>query len=541
MRKAISIICVCLAFCAMAETVSFKDDFSAYSLLNGEPNWEIHNGKWEFVNGTAHHTDVMFNGGVIFLKGKSFKDCTIRVCFKPEGNKRFVRAGGVIFRARDCYNFYWIHYDCLHSRVYLARRNKNRIWIPLKEVQNVAITPGVWHEAEVSAVGPKITAKLDGKVVLEKEDNALKEGRVGLRSGMGILSFDDFSVTGTPADDSKFVMTQEVAEDTKTRRIPASRVISSVKCGYFPVLVHLGGQKLGAVLRAGAAHVGIRGRLAWISSEDGGRTWSEPTTIVDSKWDDRNPAAYVTRDGKVVVIYAEASTYNERGDFIREAGTYDLFQTESSDGGKTWSPKKPIRFEGHANSSAYGQGIILQNGDILVPWYWKGGGFIRSTDGGKTWLPPKRISSCSEVALVETKPGEILAIIRQSEGCSMSRSLDNGNTWSKPQKLTPEGIHPATVIKLKDGRLLAAFGSRNRPYGIRVAISDDNGMSWPEEKMAFVSWDSGNTDSGYPSAVQLEDGSVAIICYAVGSGIHPYVIHSQCIILSPEILGALSK
>ena len=59
--------------------------------------------------------------------------------------------------------------------------------------------------------------------------------------------------------------------------------------------------------------------------------------------------------------------------------------------------------------------------------------------------------------------------------------------------------------------------------------------------MAFVSWDSGNTDSGYPSAVQLEDGSVAIICYAVGSGLRPFEIHSQCALLSPEILKKIAN
>ncbi len=542
MKKAIIGLWLCLVFCVMAETASFKDDFSGYSMLSGgEPNWDIHSGKWEFINGTARHTDVIFNGGLLFLKGKSFSDCNIKVRFMPEGNKRFVRAGGVVFRARDCYNFYWIHYDCKHSRVYFAKRTTNRIWIPVAETHNITVTPDAWHTAEVSAVGPKITAKLDGKLVLEAEDHSFKEGRVGLRSGMGILNFDDFEVTGTPSDDRKFIMTYEAGEDVKTPRIQVPRVLSSVKGGYFPVMVHLGGQRLGAIIRANAGHVGISGRLDWIHSEDGGNTWSKPTVLVDSKWDDRNPAAYVTHEGKVVVIYAEASTYDANGNFIREAGTYDLFLVESADGGKTWSPKRPIRFKDFANNSVYGQGIILSNGDILVPWYWKGGGFIRSTDGGKTWQPPQRIASCSEVAFVETAPNELLAIARSSDACHTSRSLDNGKTWSALKKLTVEGIHPATVIKLKNGKLLAAFGSRVRPYGIKVAISGDNGETWPEENMAFVSWDSGNTDCGYPSAAQLDDGSVAIISYAVGSTLHPLATHSQCAILSPEILDKLSK
>ena len=147
----------------------------------------------------------------------------------------------------------------------------------------------------------------------------------------------------------------------------------------------------------------------------------------------------------------------------------------------------------------------------------------------------------SEAALVEVAPGEIFAIVRHNEACLTARSKDFGRTWSEPKKLTVAGIHPACVIKLKNGKLLAAFGSRMRPYGIKVAISNDNGETWPEKNFAFISWDSGNTDSGYPSAVQLDDGSVAIISYAIGSELFPFEIHSQCAILSPDFLEKLSK
>ena len=538
MKKAIICLCFCLAACVLPQDVSFKDDFSGNSL--NAASWDIPNGKWEFLNGTARQTDSMYNGALMFLKGKSFKDCHIKVRFMPDGPKKFVRAAGVVFRAGSSTNFYWIHFDCAHSQVVLARRTDKTIWIVVHRATNVTIAPNVWHEAEVSAIGPKITMKMDGKLVLEKEDHALKEGRVGLRSGMGVISFDDFEVTGTPADDSKFVLKCDTPEDKTTQRLQVPRVIASTKCGYFPVMVHLGGQKLGAVIRAGDGHVGIKGRLDWIHSEDGGRTWSKPTVIVDSKWDDRNPAAFVTKDGRIVVIYSENSAYKPNGDYDKSVGTFDLFQVESSDEGKTWSTKKPIQFKEHANSSAYGQGIILSNGDILVPWYWKGGGFIRSTDGGKTWQPPQRVMAGSEAAFVEVAPNEILAIVRK-DGCLMARSMDNGKTWSKLEPLTAKSIHPATVIKLKNGKLLAAFGSRIRPYGIKVAISGDNGHTWPEKNMAFISWDSGNIDSGYPSAVQLEDGSVAIISYALGSELNPYVVHTQCAILSPEILEKIAE
>lgn len=534
-------ITVVLSASAAGETVSFKDDFTGYSMLSGgEPNWAVHSGNWEFVNGTARQTDQMFNGGLLVLNNKSFKDCTIKLRFKPDGSERLVRAAGVVFRAIDCFNFYWIHFDSRNSQVVFARRTTRNSWLVVHRERGIKIKNNVWYTAEVSAVGKKITVKLNGKVVLEKEDGALKEGRVGLRSGMGVLTFDDFEVSGTPAED-KFVMTYENKEDKTSRRIEVPRVISSFKSGYFPVMVGLGGNKLGAVIRAGAGHVGIKGRLDWITSEDGGKTWSKPTVLVNSKWDDRNPAAFVTEDGRIVVLYSEATSYNEQGDFHLKYGTYDLYMTESTDGGKTWSPKKAIKFPGHVNSSVYGQGIILSNGDIIVPWYWKGGGFIRSVDGGRSWQSPQRIAACSEVAFVETAPQEILAIARQGKSCVILRSKDNGKTWSEPEPFSISGIHPATVIKLANGDILAAVGSRIRPYGIKVMISKDKGVTWKKENSAFISWDSGNTDSGYPSAVQLADGSVAIISYALGSKLLPVEIHSQCMVISPEVLKDLSK
>ena len=540
MKRILPLLVAGMALALANATVSFKDPVENYVHSSGAPNWVIHSGKWEFKDGAARQLDPKSNGGLAFLAGKSFRDCRLKVRFKPQGAPNLVRAAGLVFRAKDCFNFYWAHYDVRNSQIVLARRSTDKGWILVARAAGVKIEPDVWHEGEVSAAGKKITVKFDGRVVLETEDGALAEGRVGLRSGLGVIAFDDFEVSGTPADDSKFIMSFKAPEDKATRRLDVPRVLASRDCGYFPVLLHLGGQRLGAVIRAGAAHVGIGGRLDWIHSEDGGKTWSQPTVIVDSRYDDRNPAALVTRDGRILVLYAENSAYNEKGEYNLKYGQYSLFQTESADGGKTWSPKRPIVFDGYPNSNVYGKGITLDNGDILIPWYWKGGGgFIRSTDGGKTWMPPKVIAVCNEVAIAEVAKNEILAVARTRKGCVILRSKDNGETWNKPEQFSPKGIMPATLIKLADGRLFAACGHRIRPFGIKAAISHDNGKTWNPKHSALIVWDSGNYDSGYPSAVQMADGSVAVLSYAVGSGLLPAVVHSQCAVLSPDALTRL--
>ena len=527
---------------AGAEVGKFSDDFSNYGFLSdGSPVWVKHSGNWEMVDGVFRQTDDSINGCWTFLDKKSFSDCQVKVKFNPSGNAKGVRAAGVIFRAKDFQHFYWIHFDSRNSQVVLAKHTPANSWGVLQRAPKNKMPNGQWHTAEITAVGNKITAKLNGKTVIEKIDNSFPAGRVGLRCGQGNISFDDFEVTGRIADDSKFVM-QQAGVDNKTQRLDVPRQIVAQNKGYFPVLVGLGGQQLGAVIRSGSGHVGKSGRLEWISSKDGGKSWSQPVVIADSPVDDRNPAAYVTKDGKIAVLYSEASTYNAAGHFDINAGTYDLYITESTDGGQSWSPKRQIVFPEWKYQSVYGQGIVLSNGDILVPWYWGGGGFIRSTDGGKSWQKPQIImrNGCSEVAFVEIKANEILAVCR-ADGLFVMRSLDNGKSWDKPVRITGKGEHPASVIKLADGRLFMTYGHRNQPYGVKIAVSSDNGQSWKKENTAFVSYDSASMDCGYPSAVQLADGSVAIICYAVGSKLLPWDAQAQLITVPSDVLKKLNK
>ena len=60
--------------------------------------------------------------------------------------------------------------------------------------------------------------------------------------------------------------------------------------GYFPVIAAAPSGNLLVVLRGGAPHMGLGGRLDAVRSTDGGRTWTSPVTIADSERDDRNPA-----------------------------------------------------------------------------------------------------------------------------------------------------------------------------------------------------------------------------------------------------------
>src|SRR4051794_31774510 len=117
--------------------------------------------------------------------------------------------------------------------------------------------------------------------------------------------------------------------------------------GYFPVAIRLHNGDILAVLRGGAPHIGIKGRLDLVRSTDGGKSWSKPWTAIDEPQDDRNPALGQLKDGTVVLAYAIASGYDETGERF-EGGRNDrqfdgVYLIFSKDNGRTWT--KPVRDE----------------------------------------------------------------------------------------------------------------------------------------------------------------------------------------------------
>jgi hypothetical protein len=75
---------------------------------------------------------------------------------------------------------------------------------------------------------------------------------------------------------------------------------------------------------------------------------------------------------------------------------------------------------------------------------------------------------------------------------------------------------PSFLMKLADDRLLMTYGHRRAPLGIQARVSDDNGDSWSEPLVVYGEGKSG--DLGYPSTVQLDDGSLLTVWYEVVDG-----------------------
>jgi Neuraminidase (sialidase) len=307
----------------------------------------------------------------------------------------------------------------------------------------------------------------------------------------------------------------------------AERVIAVRGQGYFPVMIKLRDGTLGAVVRGGASHLGKEGRLDYLRSTDGGRTWSAPIVAVDGPWDDRNPALGEMPDGTLVIAYAEARCYEADGTFRWKPDTYSALFVTSKDGGRTWSPRQPFRGP-WSDVSPYGKITVLKDGTALMSIYQypsQATGILRSKDNGATWGDYTGVPGHDETQVLALPDGRLMAFSRmdgdREHGLLLSESDDQGRTWVRTRQLLRAMQWPFDATVLQSGQVLLSYGSREGLMGAGVMLSRDQGKTWDEEHRVLIGWDSLGVDTGYPSTVQLDDGTIVTMYYAVGTAASP--------------------
>jgi hypothetical protein len=538
---------VLAAVCAVpqlpAQEVSLQIDFDDLEAgSDGSPAWLPLTDEWVAKDGGYEFTEPRRTGSISWLRDHVFADLDLTVRFRIADEGPGVRAPGIVFRAQSSADHYYVHYDSKNTQVILVRSQPGKTWNELKRVRGITITPGEWHDARVTCQGNHLAAYLDGKVVAEADDDTLDAGIIGLRAGQGRIAFDDLKITGSRGQLAKeWVLLPETKPNDDLDRPQlesAERIVAVRGGGYFPVLIKLQDGSLGAVVRGGAPHIGVKGRLDWIRSTDGGKTWSEPAVIVDSKWDDRNPALGQMSDGTIVMAYAEAQTYNEQGEWDTSAGEYIQFFVTSKDSGATWSEKQKLYTGAIRGGSPFGRTIVLSDGTALMPMYgrrdpgWEGkptpeetgdstmSAIVRSKDDGQTWEDFSVVSPTghNEFSLLALTDEHLLAVVRTvARSLDLFESKDSGYTWEGPTPLTQRSQHPGDICRLASGKLLCVWGNRREPLGVGSMISEDNGKTWGYDGRVMLGWTSLSGDCGYPSVVQLDDGMIVVMYYSVGT------------------------
>ena len=310
------------------------------------------------------------------------------------------------------------------------------------------------------------------------------------------------------------------------RSLPATREVIAYKDGgLFPVLALTPGGIIVAVVRGGAGHHGLTGRIEVIRSFDCGHTWSPPNVVADSDWDDRNPALGVSNVGALLLAYQRVGNYDAEGNsYPVLPGSSDMrseiMVTRSFDAGLTWERPIPLPVESLRTGTPFGKIVALDDGTLLLPVYGAQGygtrssevcsHLVRSHDDGESWGEPSLVAAgMNETALLVLENGDLLAVMRAEEGdaaLDSARSSDGGLTWSRPQQVTGRHQHPGDLLRLANGDILLTYGNRTPPYRIEGRISRDNGHTWLDGLLIFSGALYGyaidtppRTDLGYPS------------------------------------------
>jgi hypothetical protein len=144
---------------------------------------------------------------------------------------------------------------------------------------------------------------------------------------------------------------------------------------------------------------------------------------------------------------------------------------------------------------------------------------VRTTDGGKTWSMVSYVTPEPEgndyaimPSSVRMDRNTIVTAVRYRKFVDLFESKDNGKTWTVLSRPAPEtGGNPASLLRLKDGRLAITYGRRLKPFGIRARVSTDQGKSWGDE--IELRNDGGSFDLGYTRTVQRPDGKLVTVYY----------------------------
>lgn len=204
-----------------------------------------------------------------------------------------------------------------------------------------------------------------------------------------------------------------------------------------------------------------------------------------------------------------------------------IMTTISHDGGKTWEERPIEGLPRFARIGGWfrGSGTVLADGAVIgvisagsVPASGHTSAYaLRSEDKGLSWelIPiahePGGLSF-NETDLLTLPSGRILAMIRGGAEASLyqSHSDDAGRTWSKPTPTAIQG-QPGNLLRLKSGNILCVYRRRGYPEGYSGVLSHDDGKTWDVANEIQIRDDTLPGLTGYPSSVQLDDGTIFTI------------------------------
>ena len=304
------------------------------------------------------------------------------------------------------------------------------------------------------------------------------------------------------------------------------------------------------------SHVCPFGCVELMTSDDDGKTWTWPRALLDSAIDDRDAGVLETAKGAILVTTFSSLAYepilaraekrqpgqpgawpaerlqhwqaaHRRLSAEQRQAELGVWMLRSTDGGVRWSARYDCMVNSPHGPVQLSDGRLLYAGKQL----WRGEhrvGVCESSDDGQTWRwlaeiparPGDSPKSYHELHAVEAADGRLVVQIRNHNKANSGETLqcessDGGKTWSTPHEIGVWGL-PSHLLRLRDDRLLMTYGHRRKPLGNQARISENHGRTWSEAMV--ISGDGPSGDLGYPSTVQIGDGSLVSVWYEVMKG-----------------------
>jgi hypothetical protein len=208
------------------------------------------------------------------------------------------------------------------------------------------------------------------------------------------------------------------------------------------------------------------------------------------------PSALGLRDGRLLLFYYTGELAHRRQHMNQH-----LWQTESADGGKTWSQAR-IVFKGGLKT-IYGKPALTRLPDGSIGLTFSEFGldaqykivdrarkFVRSIDEGATWSSPVAVSptqSANNDTLILGAGGRILqALSSYDPAAQIVASDDLGATWRVLAEVKAKALPTGETALAHAGGGRVVFLSRHEAPFYFLSFSGDNGRTWGDTGMLYL-------------------------------------------------------